>query len=289
MEKPVYLNLHSWDDYAIYRSLRTLPIPSPRVWDNARRFGWSKGNYKKDRFFDESLFTHELSIGTKKMFGGDLMMFNHFSGCPPSNLESKKNKSKEFSKLLLNLEKFERSKLIRIPLDFDAMNQAVKRIYSIFPRKEGVNSDFIDVGFCAEEELELEYQEKGTSEYNWTYLNDLLDEELIAKNKITIEKFYEIFEASFNYPSVELKEIGRTLENDYWFIEMFLYSFRPKIFESIMREKIIPKILNSSPLTSDQTSSFDYEGSDAYKLLKFEKKIFSLNLIWSSFLNIFLR
>ena len=114
MEKPVYLNLHSWDDYAIYRSLRPLPIPSPRVWDNARRFGWTNGNYKKDKFFDKQLFTHELSKTAINNHGGELEMYNNFSRCPHSDFESKNIRSREFSQLLLNLEKFEKSGLIRI-------------------------------------------------------------------------------------------------------------------------------------------------------------------------------
>ena len=65
---PKSIDLFDWTEYAIFRSLISKPFPSPRVWDNAGTFGFTGGNYKKDRFFDKDFlikrsFQAEISNG----------------------------------------------------------------------------------------------------------------------------------------------------------------------------------------------------------------------------------
>ena len=64
MPLPTEIDLYDWNDYSFYRALIGKPIPSPRVWDNAGRFGFKGGDYMKDIYFEEDLF--EPTLYTKK-------------------------------------------------------------------------------------------------------------------------------------------------------------------------------------------------------------------------------
>ena len=60
MKIPKEIDLYSWYDYAFLRAILKLPIPSPRVWDNAGRLGFKGGRYLKDVFFDSYLFEDSI-------------------------------------------------------------------------------------------------------------------------------------------------------------------------------------------------------------------------------------
>ena len=47
---PEEIDLYDWYDYSFLRAVLKLPIPSPRVWDNAGAFGFTGGKYLKDPF-----------------------------------------------------------------------------------------------------------------------------------------------------------------------------------------------------------------------------------------------
>ena len=61
---PEEIDLYDWYDYAFFRAILGSPIPSPRVWDNAGRFGFRGGRFMKDIFFETDFF--EPSLYTKE-------------------------------------------------------------------------------------------------------------------------------------------------------------------------------------------------------------------------------
>lgn len=60
------INLLTWEDYAIYRAIQGKPIPTRKVWDNARSIGWTGGAYKKHRYFDAEVFSGEFAANNSE-------------------------------------------------------------------------------------------------------------------------------------------------------------------------------------------------------------------------------
>ena len=67
---PEEINLYDWHDYAFFRAILAKPIPSPKVWDNAGRFGFKGGKFMKNNFFEPDFF--ESSLYTKEVLTGYL-------------------------------------------------------------------------------------------------------------------------------------------------------------------------------------------------------------------------
>ena len=57
---PEEIDLYDWYDYAFFRAILGSPIPSPRVWDNAGRFGFRGGRFMKDIFLKQTFLNHHF-------------------------------------------------------------------------------------------------------------------------------------------------------------------------------------------------------------------------------------
>jgi len=68
---PEEIDLYDWHDYAFFRAILAKPIPSPKVWDNAGRFGFKGGKFMKNNFFEPDFF--ESSLYTKEVL--DYMIY----------------------------------------------------------------------------------------------------------------------------------------------------------------------------------------------------------------------
>lgn len=230
MKVPEEIDLYDWYDYSFYRAVFGAPIPSPRVWDNAGKFGFIGGRYMKDLFFapdffEPSLYTkEELTNYIKEQYGNNLRLEKGKGKLMKSDKSNHKFvRTSSNNHLYLNFENFKKLKLTSEKDNYQEIYAAIGEIYKLAKSK---NSQ-IDMGFQAPSDLVGYYKAQNKNEEKWIKLNKNLEKEFNSGIN-PIESLYENIYKLFDYPSKKLWELNEILNNDFWFIDMFIFSFKPK-------------------------------------------------------------
>ena len=229
MKIPIEIDLYSWYDYAFLRAILKLPIPSPRVWDNAGRLGFKGGRYLKDVFFDSYLFEDsifkegELTRYVNEIYGNSLRLEGGLGQLIKADKSNHKFKIlSDNSHLYLNFKNFKKAKSLSEKIDYQKIYDSIAEIYTLATFKESQ----IDSGFQAPVDLFGYYNPSSKNEEKWINLNKSLEKEFdsdISPIKLLYENVYKLFDI----PSKQLYELNEKLNNDFWFIDMFLFSFKP--------------------------------------------------------------
>ena len=226
---PEEIDLYDWYDYSFLRAVLKLPIPSPRVWDNAGAFGFTGGKYLKysffePDFFEASLYTKEkLSSYIKEKYGNKLRLEKGKGKLMKSDKSNHKFvRTRDNNHLYLNFENFKKIKQLTNDLEYEKIYEAIGEINSLTR-----SIPAIDMGYCAPLDLYGYYKPQNKNEEKWINLNKTLEKEFNTNDE-PIELLYENVYKFFDYPSKKLWDLNEILNNDFWFVEMFLYSFKPK-------------------------------------------------------------
>ena len=285
MYKSKEIDLYDWTQYALFRSLLKKPIPSPRVWDNAGSLGFWGGNYKKEKFFDQGIFTDYITTITKNNFGGEIRVKREL-GVYGSILKADRSDhtfySGQDSHCYLNFDKFLTSQNISLNFDYQELYDSIREIYYLVR----IQHPGIDSGFIAPLYSEKFKEYPTPDELNWINLNRKIGEELNQKNIIEIEFIYKNISSIYGFPIEKLYEISHKLNYDLWFVDMFNYSFRPRYlkninsafaaelreYQNLKKPEIIEDIYteNSSKKSLEKTNQKEIVKSPNYKEGDFE-------------------
>ena len=135
---PKEIDLYDWYDYSFFRAVLGLPIPSPKVWDNAGRFGFTGGTYLKDSFFEPdffepSLYTKEKLTGyIKEKYGNKLRLEKGKGKLMKSDKSNHKFvRDSDNNHLYLNFESFRKVKSLSDENNYPKIYEAIGEIYSL--------------------------------------------------------------------------------------------------------------------------------------------------------------
>ena len=129
--------------------------------------------------------------------------------------------------LYLNLEDFLKVQSLPINFNIEKIFNAIREIHVLLDQKK---FDF-DVGFAAFDDSDVMAPDN-SNQKKWVVLNQKLKKKLDS-NDNPIECLYEYIFKIFDYPSKKLFELNEVLNNDFWFVDMFAYSFQPRILRWI--------------------------------------------------------
>ena len=259
---PKEIDLYSWYDYSFFRAVLKLPIPSPRVWDNSGTFGFTSGRYLKDSFFEPdffepSLYTKEkLTNYIKEKYGNKLRLEKGKGKLMKSDKSNHKFvKTIDNNHLYLDFENFIKIKNLKNNLEYEEIYEAIKEIYSLTTS----NYSAIDAGYFAPEDHLNYYSSADKKEQKWINFNLDLESAIESNSgENPIELLYESIYKFFDYPSKKLWKLNEILKNDFWFVDMFRYSFKPKTLRWLKgnqiekKEPIIKKIKTSDLSPNDE-------------------------------------
>ncbi len=260
---PEEIDLYDWYDYSFFRAVLKLPIPSPRVWDNAGTFGFTSGLYLKDSFFlkdlfEPSLYTKEkLTNYIKEKYGNKLRLKKGKGKLMKADKSNHKFvKTRDNNHLYLNFENFKKIKNLENNLEYEKIYEAIKEIYSLTTS----NNSLIDAGYYApEDHLNHYFVFADKKEQTWVNLNLDLESAIESNSGDNpIELLYESIYKFFDYPSKKLWKLNEILKNDFWFVDMFRYSFKPKTVRWLKgnqkekKEPIIKRIKTSDLSPNDE-------------------------------------
>ncbi len=232
MKIPEEIDLYDWYGYSFYRAVLGLPIPSPRVWDNAGKLGFEGGKYMKEiyfeaDFFEPSLYTNEdLTSYVKEKYGNELRLEKGNGKLMKFDRSNHKFvRTKDNNHLLLNFESFKKVKSLSDDFNFQKIYQAIEEIKLLARFKDSR----IDTGYISPTFPHNYLRTNNKNEKLWILLNKSLEKDFNS-NKDPIELLYDNVYKYFDYPSKKLWELNETLKNDFWFVDMFTYSFKAKTF-----------------------------------------------------------
>tara|TARA_B100000212_G_C27368473_1_gene531463 strand:+ start:924 stop:2087 length:1164 start_codon:yes stop_codon:yes gene_type:complete len=233
MNIPKEIDLYDWKDYAFYRAILGKPIPSPRVWDNAGRFGFKGGGYMKDIYFEKDFF--EPTLYTKKnitnyineKYGNGLRIKKGRGKLMKADKSSHKfNWEKDNNHLYLRFEDYLKVEAFPSNFDREKICEAIKEIYLLLDQKK-FN---LDAGFNASWFDKNALPPNKDSQKKWHTLNVKLNKKVSSK-EAPLECLYEYIYEIFDCPSKTLFELNKKLDYEYWFVDMFIYSFWPVNYE----------------------------------------------------------
>ena len=261
---PEEIDLYDWYDYSFLRAVLKLPIPSPRIWNNAGTLGFVGGRYLKDLFFEPDLFEPDLfepSLYTKEKltsyikekYGNKLRLEKGKGKLMKSDKSNHKFvKTSDNNHLYLNFENFKQVKQLENNLEYQKIYEAIKEINSLAT----FNNSAIDMGYQAPADLAAYYKPRNKNEETWINLNKNL-EKGFDSNTNPIELLYENIYKFFDYPSKKLWELNELLRNDFWFVQMFPYSFKPKTLKWLKKNQKTKKELQSKQINTFNLSPKD--------------------------------